>query len=301
MTIQVPKISIKKLTMFALMTAKEIYRNFLVELQKIYSLNEATIITDWVFESVAHIKKTDLIKTPTLELNEAVQKKIAAKLPELLSHKPVQYILQKAWFYNLSFTVNEHVLIPRPETEELVETLLSDYKKKITNPSILEVGTGSGCIAVALKKNMPAAQITAIDISKDALKVAEQNAIKNHTAIGFKEINFLNESLWKTLPMFDIIVSNPPYIPNNEKEKLDINVVKFEPHTALFVPDNSPLIFYEKIAAFAKEHLNYGGSVYVETHENYAKEVAAVFGKGYQTVLIKKDIFGKERMVVVYY
>ncbi|MEO6539753.1 MAG: peptide chain release factor N(5)-glutamine methyltransferase [Ferruginibacter sp.] len=281
------------------MTIKELYRNFLVPLQKIYSLSEATIITDWVFEKTISLKRADILKNPEKEITAAADQLIQKALQELLLHKPVQYVLGEAWFYRLKLKVNEHVLIPRPETEELVEQLITDRKSKLTDPSILDIGTGSGCIPVAIKKNLPAARLTSIDVCKDALALAIENATLYNTHISFIQMDFLDESTWPSLPLFDIIISNPPYIPLHEKEKLDKHVSAFEPHLALFVPSDSALLFYEKIAAFGKTHVLPGGKIYLETHEDHAIETAALFMKDYQTVMIKKDIYGKERMIII--
>jgi release factor glutamine methyltransferase len=285
--------------MFALMMLKDLYRNFLVQLQKIYSLSEATAITDWVFEKMASLKRTDILKNPEKRISPAANELIQNALQDLLRNKPVQYILQEAWFYHMKIKVNEQVLIPRPETEELVEQLIIDRKSKLTDPAILDIGTGSGCIPIAIKKNLPASKLTAIDISKGALALAAENAALHNAHIQFNEIDFLNEANWPGLGLFDIIICNPPYIPINEKEKLDKNVTAFEPHLALFVPDRSPLIFYEKIAAFGRDHLLPNGKIYLETHEDYAKETAALFRGIYQTVMIKKDMYGKERMIII--
>lgn len=281
------------------MMIKDLYRNFLVQLQGIYSLSEATTITEWVFEKMASLKRSDILKNPEKQITPAADKLIQQTLQELLTHKPVQYVLGEAWFYHMKFKVNDHVLIPRPETEELVEQLIADRKSKLTDPAILDIGTGSGCIPVAIKKNLPASKLTAIDISKDALVLAKENAALHNAHINFIEADFLDESTWPVLPLFDIIISNPPYIPIHEKEKLAKNVTDFEPHLALFVPDRSPLVFYEKIAAFGKEHLLPNGKIYLETHENLAKETAALFRDHYQTVMIKKDMYGKERMIII--
>lgn len=281
------------------MMIKDLYRNFLVQLQKIYSLGEATTITEWVFEKMASLKRSDILKNPEKQITPAADRLIQQSLQELLSNKPVQYVLGEAWFYHMKFKVNNYVLIPRPETEELVEQLIKDRKSKLTDPAILDIGTGSGCIPVAIKKNLPASKLTAIDVSKDALALAKENAAMHNAHISFIEANFLDESTWQALPLFDIIISNPPYIPLYEKEKLAKNVTDFEPHLALFVPDKSPLIFYEKIAAFGKEHLLPNGNIYLETHEDLAKETAALFRDHYQTVMVKKDMYGKERMIIV--
>ena len=285
--------------MFALMAIKELYRNFLLKLQDIYNLSEATTITDWVFEKITALKKADIIKAPAQLLNPSAIKSLNNALSQLLKHKPVQYVLGEAWFYHLKLKVNEQVLIPRPETEELVELMISNCRSKITDPAILDIGTGSGCIPIAIKKNLPAAKLTAVDVSEKALLVAKENAAQYNTPVNFIAMNFLDEAQWPGLPVFDIIISNPPYIPLNEKEKLAKNVLAYEPHTALFVPDKDPLIFYEKIAAFSKVHLQAKGMIYLETHEDLAKEVATLFNKDHSNTEIKKDIFGKDRMVIV--
>lgn len=285
--------------MFVEVTIKDTYRNFLVQLQKIYSLGEATLITDWVFEKRASLKRTDILKNPAEEIDTITENLLQQTLQQLLMHKPVQYVLGEAWFYQIKLKVNEHVLIPRPETEELVEQLIKDRKSKLTDPQILDIGTGSGCIPIAIKKNLPASKVTSIDISEQALALATENAALHNVSINFKQHDFLDEAAWPSLPLVDIIISNPPYIPLNEIEKLDKNVTGFEPHTALFVPADTPLLFYEKIASFGMQHLLPGGKIYVETHENYAAATAVLFEKHYQSAIIKKDIYGKERMVII--
>ncbi len=293
------------------MTNKETYRGYLQQLQKIYSANEATVITDWVFESVAGLHRSDIIKNPGQPIIPEASILLKDCLGALLQHKPVQYVLGEAWFYKMKFKVNEQVLIPRPETEELVQLVAEDWKptkgrqelsgenqiqgsgRKLT---MLDIGTGSGCIAITIKKKLPEIMIHAIDVSPGALSVAKENAKNHQTEIRFLRMDFLNEDNWKSLPVFDIISSNPPYIPLKEKDKLDKNVTAFEPHTALFVPDDTALLFYEKIAVFGKTHLGRNGKIYVEIHEDFAKETLKVFEQFY-TVEIKKDIFGKERML----
>ena len=238
------------------MTIKEYYRHYLRILQTIYDLDEASVMAGWVFENKAGLKRSDILKDPELILDIDKIEKLNYTLQRLLLHEPVQYILGETWFCNLKLKVNSHVLIPRPETEELVDWIIEDCKKENNEKhlSIADIGTGSGCIAIALKKKLSAAHITAIDVCKDALITAKENAIDNDVKIDFIQLDFLDEPTWESLNSFDIIVSNPPYIPVNEKEKLDKNVTLFEPHTALFVPDHSPLLFYEKIALFAKKH-----------------------------------------------
>jgi release factor glutamine methyltransferase len=287
--------------MFAAMNSKEIYRKFLIDLQNIYGLDEATVITDWVFEHVAGLKKTDLIKNPLQQVPATVQKKLADKKDELLRNKPVQYVIGQTDFCGLTFQVSDKVLIPRPETEELTMHIINQWQFETKQVSVLDVGTGSGCIAITIKKKLPSTKVMAIDASYDALEIAHKNAQKNKTNVQINLFDFLDESRWSELLLFDIIVSNPPYIPLHEKQKMAKNVVDNEPHQALFVPNENPLLFYEKIAKFGRSHLNYNGKVYVETHEDYANEVAALFKTTYKNVLVKRDMFGKERMVIASY
>ena len=280
------------------MTIKTQYRFFLQKLQAIYNMNEAGIVTSWVFEKLANITKADLVSKPEQEIEATILTKLNEALAALLLHQPIQYVTGEAWFYRMKLKVNPHVLIPRPETEELVEWVSEHIA---ADCSLLDIGTGSGCIAIALKKNKPAIVVTAIDVSSGALLVAKENAAEQATPIEFLPVDFLDEASWVNLPVFDIIVSNPPYIPVAEKEKMDANVTGYEPHQALFVPNNTPLLFYQKIANFGLAHLKPGGKIFMETHEDFAKETAALFTPHYKAVLIKKDLFGKERMVMASY
>ncbi|MGG9971310.1 peptide chain release factor N(5)-glutamine methyltransferase [Ferruginibacter sp. SUN002] len=288
------------------MTIRTIYRNFQERLLNLYNINEATIITDWLMENIGQFSKTDILLTPDKEISKTTRQRIETCLQELLEHKPIQYVIGQAWFYNMKLKVNKHVLIPRPETEELVKIVtdhlrfstydLRNSSSEIVN--ILDIGTGSGCIPIAIKKDFPHSTVTAIDISENSLDLAKENSIAQNTSINFIEFDFLDESKWQELPTFDVIVSNPPYIPVSEKERLDKNVTEYEPYSALFVPNDRPLLFYEKIAAFGRIHLNNNGKIFVEIHENFGKETAALFASGYENVEIKKDLSGKERFVI---
>ena len=279
------------------MTVQKLYRHLLAALKEIYNPNEAASITDIIFEWAADITKSGMLLYPEKELNNKIIEQLNNALEKLLQHIPVQYVTGEAWFYKMKFKVSPAVLIPRPETEELVLEIINHVSQN-TKASILDIGTGSGCIAIALKKNLPQANVSAIDISNKALQVAMENSTRQETAISFLEINFLEEATWSDLPMYDIIVSNPPYIPIIEKELMDKNVTAHEPHTALFIPTESPLIFYEKIALFGKTHLNKAGKIFMETHEDFAGKVAALFEESAYQSTIKKDMFGKERMVM---
>jgi release factor glutamine methyltransferase len=277
------------------MTIEEVYNDFKAELTKVYDQREADNIADWIFENITGLKRWERRNSGN-EISENHLDKLNEYLKELLKHKPVQYVLNEAWFYKRKFFVDENVLIPRPETEELVEWIISDVKDK-QNFEILDIGTGSGCIPVSLKKELRNANVTAIDVSENALFVARKNAKELDAEIDFKLIDFLHVEEWGALLKYDIIVSNPPYIPIAEKQILAKNVTDFEPGIALFVNNNDPYIFYEKIAGFAKLHLKEKGKIYVEVHDEYAKNVKEIFEKAGFISKIKKDIYGKERMV----
>lgn len=283
------------------MTTKQVYIDFVKKLKTIYDEREAENIADWVYENSTGLKKWERRANGAKELPEIHFNKIEKYLGELLQNKPVQYVLNECWFYKRKFYVNENVLIPRPETEELVEWIIKDIREinardsKPTN--IIDVGTGSGCIPISLKKELSKTNITAIDISEKALSVAKKNAKNLKAEIKFPQIDFLNKNEWNQLGQYDIIVSNPPYIPIKEKDILKRNVVDFEPGIALFVENNDPYIFYEKIAEFSKTHLKENGKIYVEVHEDHANNVKDVFEKAGMATILKKDIYGKERMV----
>jgi release factor glutamine methyltransferase len=217
---------------------------------------------------------------------------------ELKKQKPIQYITGKTSFYGLWFTVNEHVLIPRQETEELVRWIIDENAEKKIN--ILDIGTGSGCIAVSLKKNLPESDVTAVDISEKALNTARINAENNQSAITFSQVNILDNI--QIDKQFDLIVSNPPYVRACEKARMQDNVLNYEPAEALYVSDKQPLIFYNSIASFALKHLVDNGLVYLEVNENLADEVALIYeNMGFSEVEIRKDINGKDRMMKAFF
>jgi release factor glutamine methyltransferase len=289
------------------MTTAQAYFEFKNRLKSIYDDREAANISNWVFENVTGLKQWERRLNQNTELTQSQSNQIEKYLLELMHHAPVQYVLNEAWFYKMKFYVNENVLIPRPETEELVEWIINDIQDRNTSnlltdrsylmPKFIDIGTGSGCIAVSLKKQITNADITAIDVSEKALSVAKRNAEMLDATIDFLQIDFLREDTWDSLADFDIIVSNPPYIPIREKEILAKNVRDFEPGIALFVEDNNPYIFYEKIAKFAQTHLKENGRIFVEVHEEYANNVKAIFENAGFISRIKKDIYGKERII----
>lgn len=225
------------------------------------------------------------------------EKKFSEILHELVLCKPIQYIFGETEFYQLKFKLSPHVLIPRPETEELVDWIVKDYMGK-RNIQFLDIGTGSGCIAVSLAKNMIHPQAYAMDISEDALLVASDNAELLHTQVNFMCGDILLMANAQLDEGFDVIVSNPPYIPIAESAAMKKHVTQFEPHTALFVPDENPLIFYHTISDFALLNLQPNGALYFETHENFCEEVSTMLvQKGFSDVIIKKDLHNKTRFV----
>jgi len=211
----------------------------------------------------------------------------------LLKGEPVQYVLGEAWFYGLQLAVNSHVLIPRPETEELVDWIVKENSGKQV---IMDIGTGSGCVAIALKHVLRDATVCGVDISREALAVATSNAEAVGVDVKWIECDVLTDR--SNLPPVDILVSNPPYVPESERSSLADNVVRFEPHRALFVPDADPLVFYRVMAAMALRLLPSGGKVYVEVHENMADVVSQLFDtEGMKDIVVRKDLSGKDRMI----
>ncbi|CAN5817268.1 peptide chain release factor N(5)-glutamine methyltransferase [soil metagenome] len=279
-----------------MMTVNELYRYFRDELGKLYEKNEAELICSILFEHVG-IGRAELIKDSSHIPGKEITGRLDKYLLALKDYTPIQYVTGEAWFYKMKLKVSPAVLIPRPETEELAEAVIN-YLKNKPAVSVLDIGTGSGCISIAIKKNVPAATITAIDISSAAIAIAKENASIQQTTIDFKQNDFLDEQTWESFASFDVIVSNPPYIPENEKQLLDKNVTAFEPHSALFVANERPLIFYEKIAAFGKTHLKKDGKIFMETHEEFAAQTAALFNNAFYTAIVLNDLQGKQRMVI---
>ena len=281
------------------MTIKELNSEFINNLKLLYETGEATAITNIIFEHFLGISKTSIIVNGKSEIDNEILKLMQNALAALKKSVPVQYITGKAWFYNLKFAVNEYVLIPRPETEELMLEAIN-FLKINGGKKVLDIGTGSGCIPISIKKNIPNALVTSIDVSKAAQEVAQKNAINNNVEIDFLEMDFLEEKNYPQLFSFDLIISNPPYIPEKEKEILHKNVAAYEPHIALFVPNDDHLIFYRKILIFAENHLLANGRILVEVHEDFATETAALFLAEKYLVDIKKDMQGKDRILVIY-
>ncbi len=269
------------------------------ELDFLYSEQELQQIFFLLFEDIKGFSRTDLQLKKNETLDEPDTEKLDHCLFQLKSGKPVQYVLGHTWFYGMKFIVNESVLIPRPETEELVEWLLS-LNSGIRSPiSVLDIGTGSGCIAISIKKAIPNASVHAIDISEAALDVAGHNGRLNATDILFQQGDILSPEFRNSLvEKFDVIVSNPPYIRKSEMHAMAGHVTNFEPHTALFVEDEDPLIFYRVIAGFAITHLKENGQLFFEINEGLGENVKGLLHQiGFKDIEFKNDISGKDRMV----
>lgn len=279
------------------MTIKEANQHITDRLGTIYERSEAANISDWLIEYLTGSKRTDRLAQKEKLLTAEQELLLDQYIDRLLQHEPIQYVLNEAWFCGLKFYVDKNVLIPRPETEELVEWVISDCKFPIDTLSILDIGAGSGCIPIALKKRLAKAEVWSCDTSPEALNIANKNATALGINVKFVQLDFLNKAQTEILPCFDIIVSNPPYIPLKDKVTMHRNVADHEPGIALFVPDDDALIFYKSIAGFGKTHLLKKGIVYTEIHEDLGKEASAIFqSQGYEVVL-KKDMQGKERMI----
>ena len=285
------------------MTVKKFRDYFNNTLIKLYPISEIDTFLFLLLEEYLNFKRTDLVLKSNFKISTEVLSLLTSSTELLEKEIPIQYILKKTEFYGLPFILNEHVLIPRPETEELVSFVLDKVLKIETlHPvereiKILDIGTGSGCIPISLKKSLPLAEISAIEISDKALSVAKKNTLLNQV-----DINLIQQDILKTSELndiYDIIISNPPYVRELEKKEIKNNVLKNEPHRALFVKDNNPLIFYDKIAELAKNHLTKNGLLFFEINQYLGKETAELIRmKGFNTIELKKDIFGHDRIII---
>jgi release factor glutamine methyltransferase len=266
------------------------------KLHQQFNTNEIRQITLLLLQHFWQISEIEFYTDKQKKLDEKFDEDFSKSLNLLQQHTPIQYVLGTAEFYGLKISVDENVLIPRPETEELVDWIITENKDIQT---IIDIGTGSGCIAVALAKNMKNTKIYALDISEKAIIKAAQNAENNGVCIDFFCKNILSENNFTQIK-FDCIVSNPPYVTESEKSKMKQNVLDFEPHSALFVPDNDALKFYGAIAGFAISRLADNGKIYVEINENLAGETQNLFKKkGFGYTELKKDLNGKNRMLKI--
>lgn len=279
------------------MLLNEFRQHFYDQLIPLYGREETQAFFYELAAFYLSIKKHELVFNLDVLLTNAQHQHLDQALQRLIQHEPIQYIIGFSEFMGLSIQVTPEVLIPRPETEELVLWILEDLKQ-IEKPTIriLDIGTGSGCIAIALAKQLPQAEVYALDISKKALEVAQKNAQLHGVEIQFLDVNVLEVSTLNK--KFDIIVSNPPYVTPSEKSAMQANVLNYEPHTALFVPEDQPLLFYDAICRLAISDLASGGQLYLEINEAYGPPLIELLTRyNYTSYYLKKDLYGKDRMV----
>lgn len=279
------------------MTIEEANRLLISSLTGIYDEREAASISSMVMErltgipkSLRIIQKTDIFSTRQEQLFQTY-------LNDLNNQRPVQYVLSEAWFGSMPFYVNENVLIPRPETEELADWLLKDILTPSSGFIVLDIGTGSGCIPIYIKKKQKDLNVMALDISEEALKIAIKNGELQDVIIDYFQCDIMDDQQWAKIPAADIIVSNPPYIPRKQKQLLERHVRDFEPDLALFVPDEDPIIFYKTIGHFAIQKLKPGGLIYLEIHHDFAKEIEEWYKKNGFSMELRKDFSGNNRMI----
>ncbi len=269
-------------------------KQFLNKLEKEYPRSEMETFFHWLAEAYLKLNRLQIALDPALKINPLQKEKFDTALVRLENHEPIQYIIGECDFYGMTFHVDPAVLIPRPETEELVDWILKETYE-LSELQILDIGTGSGCIAISLAKNLPNSQIFALDISESALKIASENSVAN----GVK-VKFLQEDIFKIEKLsekIDIIVSNPPYVREAEKAEMKQNVLNHEPKTALYVTNEDPLIFYRKILEFSKNNLREKGHIFMEINQYLGRETAELFQQeGFKTELWQ-DMFGKDRML----
>jgi release factor glutamine methyltransferase len=280
-------------------TIKDVFATYKQNLVTVYDAQETEAITLMVLTEILNASKATIKAFPEKELTLTQQEEANNILTQLKTGKPLQYALGYTEFYGLKFLVNTSTLIPRPETEELVQWVLDSvegYKLKVEGLNLLDIGTGSGCIAISLKKNLPAAKVSAIDISVDALNTAKENAKLNEVEVNFIQADILNSQL--ATRNFQLIISNPPYVTLEDKKRMHTNVTDFEPHTALFVPEDDPLLFYRAIADFALINLMGNGLLFFEINESLGKETAALLqSKGFKNIELRQDMSGRDRMI----
>ena len=268
------------------------YQNIRKQLSACYEQGEAQAMAFMLLEELCGMTKADVLMGKDDETDEKHASELLNAVKRLMEGEPIQYVIGQTQFCGLTIKVKSGVLIPRPETEELVEIV-----SKGCPTSILDIGTGSGCIALALKHRFPQADVTAIDVSTDALKIAQENAVR----LGL-DINFIHQDILQTTPdarQYDLIVSNPPYVCEREREEMEPHVLNYEPSIALFVPDECPLLFYKAITTYAAKALKEGGMLAFEANRSYAKEVGALMTTaGFCNVDVRKDLFNNERIVI---
>ena len=270
-------------------------KEFLESIIPLYNKDEASSLYYMLCEEILSLSKSKLIIAEDMDLSIEKTNQLYNCLDRLKKHEPIQYVLGNTKFCGLNFFVNESVLIPRPETEELVRLML---KEDLDGKEILDIGTGSGCIAISLAKHYPNAKVTALDVSKDAIELSKMNSKENDVNLEFINADILN---YKSDKKYDIIVSNPPYVLELEKKNMSKNILDYEPELALFVKNDDPLQFYKAILEFAKNTLNKNGKIYFEINENYKDEIMELVNNyGYSNVDCKLDVFGRNRFCVIF-
>ena len=295
-------------------SVRDCRRYYASQLESIYGSNEANALIMILLEHYFNIDRVKIALEPDLRLSESELLTLHFAVKELLKNRPIQYIIGETEFCGMRFFVNENVLIPRPETQEMVEMIANFARrdnacvirtgcdvKTDSRPSILDIGTGSGCIAISLAKLIPNSNVTAVDVSEKALEVAKKNAEANGVNVHFVHDDILNphvKTYGRASQQFDIIVSNPPYVCESEKSEMRANVLDYEPSTALFVSDNDPLVFYRKILGFAQKALKPDGEVWFEINEKFGIEMKNLCHEmGFKNAEIIRDFRGKERVV----
>ena len=271
-------------------------KQYAQELYRFYEKHEADTLLTLLIRSFFGLSRSDLALNPDYRLSESEMLKLHFAVKDLMNYKPVQYIIKKTDFLNVRLTVNESVLIPRPETEEMVTMIIN--REKDENLRVLDIGTGSGCIAIALAKNLKKPEIWGTDISENALDTAAKNAEENDVKIHLMLLNILKPVEGQFTGKFDVIVSNPPYVTEADKKLMQENVIRYEPHEALFVPGDDPLLFYRAILYFTGDYLKTGGRIYLEVNEQYGREVSGLLlSQDFSNVQLFQDIHGKNRFV----
>ena len=283
------------------MVLKEILNVFHKELDTIYGNNEVDSFFYILIDYYLNLKRITLVMQPEYTISKEEEQPLFEALSRLKLEEPIQYIIGETEFFGLVFKVNQNTLIPRPETEELVQWIIEDYKDNLEQIKILDIGTGTGCIPISLAKNLPKAKVKALDISTKALEVAKQNAKLNAVEVDFIELNILetcHPELDSASQKFDVIVSNPPYVRELEKAEMKGNVLKHEPELALFVDNTNPLIFYKAITEFATHSLKAGGTLYFEINQYLGAEMIQLLEDfNFKDIELKKDMFSNNRMI----
>lgn len=278
------------------MTLNNLLKKFLLELNNIYTESEIKLIFYYIAEKILNTTSYSLKININKKKLKFKKKKFDNYLIDLKQYKPYQYILSESYFFDKKFFVNSNVFIPRPETEELIDWV---FEEKSIPKIILDIGTGSGCIPIVLQNKFPKSIVFTCEKSKKAIQVAKKNCKIHNVKLNFIEQDFLDESLWNKLPIFDLIISNPPYIPEKEKYKLNKSIINFEPHLAFFVPNSAPFIFYHKILKFATLHLKPKGMIFFEIHQNYGQFIIDIISNFFNNFEIKKDLSGNNRMIKI--